>query len=212
MVFGRAGFTLVELLSALVAVAVLALLLAQAMRGGTQFWVSASKRADALDESAAALRFVRDRLAMPYPAPDANLAPRGLVFRGTQDRLEWLTDLPASWADAGGFHRAKLEVSEGISGRQLTFSWAPWQKNAAAGSALSLGPLSDFRFRYWGEEGEGKNPRWQEQWLERDILPELIEVNLVRPGGEHQTIVVAPRVTVHSGCMLDAYSKRCRGQ
>lgn len=205
-----AGFTLMELLVAMAAVAVLALMLGQAMRGGTQFWVSANRRAKSLEESSAALRFLQARLAASYPARDEVISAEGFGFAGSSTWLEWLTDLPGGWADAGGYHRAKLELADTGKGRELVFAWAPWQAEKQSAQALPLGQATDLHLSYWGSGDAAQPARWHELWENRRELPELVRLDISRPGGERQVMYVSLRIEAHAGCRIDAYAGRCR--
>ncbi|WP_428249800.1 hypothetical protein [Ferrovibrio sp.] len=195
---------MIELLAALAVVAVLSLLLAQAMRGGTQFWLQASHRVEAAEEADATLRFLRGRLAQAYPAADAALAQIGIGFEGREASLDWLSDLPAGWHDAGGYQRARLRLVDSPEGRNIEFSWSPWQGEARGWQSLSLGAVRELRFAYWSSSSG-----WRPEWLEQRWLPELIRLEIIRADGHRDSLHVAPRITARVGCRLQPMSSRC---
>lgn len=200
----EAGFTLIELLVALAVLAVLSLLLAQAMRGGTQFWSQASRRTEAAEEADAVLRFLRARLAQSYPAADSGLAQTGLGFDGREDRLEWLTSLPAGWSDAGGFQRARLQLIDEGQRRGMAFAWSPWQGEARDWQSLQLGQVSGMRLAYWDKE-----TGWRPEWRGQRRLPDLVRLEIFRSNGRNDLLHVAPRITARAGCRLQPMSSRC---
>jgi general secretion pathway protein J len=187
----QAGFTLVELLVALALLSVIT----TAILGGIDFsrrvWQTGPER-EFRAEIEAAAETLRTLLAQTLPAvaPGDDGMAR-LVFQGSPHDLVAVTlsdgrsqvggmaltriSFTAREADGGAVAIGQIRISSTVFRAGTAFAPIPTD---AATSALFHNVVS-FDLAYFGVVTPGKPPEWQNQWLGRDHLPELVAARVV---------------------------------
>ena len=163
-----AGFTLVELLAALV---VLGLVMA-VLGGGLRFGLAATRLAggapaDGLLAADRALRGLIERA-------DPGTFPEPATLRGTADALRLTTELPRG---AGPARRADVEIA--ASAGRLVLRWRPHRHAQALGPGptwreeVLADAVDHVAFAYYGDPAHGWSPAWT-----GDRLPALVRIEL----------------------------------
>ncbi len=93
------GFSLMEVLVALVLLSMIAAATSQALRLGIQFW-NATQRDDVMREHQRVASMIEGWIATALPPLAFDFEGRP-VFEGKADRLSFLTDRPAGWKLSG---------------------------------------------------------------------------------------------------------------
>lgn len=197
----EAGFTLLEVLVALVVLGFVVVGLTQ----GTRFGLRALDRQAARAATAGDLEAVDRLLRRLVAAMDPGNAREPPVVEGGRHALRMVTDLGAAAAALGS---GAAEVRLAAEAGRLTLRWTP------ARHAVSLGPLPSPRravlldgvagleIAYWGPpDEEGGPPGWQSAW-DRASLPVLVRFRLVSPTGAARRwpdIVAATRLDRDGG-------------
>lgn len=180
----RAGFTLVELLVALVVLGLVMAGLSQGLRFGLQAWDRAATMMEAGNSLDAVDRTLRRMVAQMHPGQPDQPAP---IVAGPAS-LSFVTTLP-------GLVPQRVEAVLLVDGqKRLLLRWRPYsnarfvRSSGFTDTELMRG-VSGLALSYWGSDSG-----WTESWSDPN-LPGLIRFRLgiVQPGDRQwPDIVVAP--------------------
>jgi len=197
----EAGFTLLEVLVALVVLGFVTAGLTQ----GTRFGLRALDRQAARAATAGELEAVDRLLRRLVAAMDPGSAREPPVVEGTGDALRMVTDLGAAAAALGS---GAAEVRLAAEAGRLTLRWTPARHVTPLGPpppprrAVLLEGVAGLEIAYWGPpDEEGGPPGWQGAW-DRASLPALVRFRLVFPPGAARRwpdIVAATRLDRDGG-------------
>ena len=174
----EAGFTLLEMLVALMLTALAFALLPGILRLGDRV-VGAARVFDAGSSRAPALQFVRERIATALPATVRNGQGRRVVsFRGAPEELEFVARAPMAMGLDRAVHYRLAREAGSASGLSVAVS-RPGETDAAPLRAepLALQPGARVQFRYYGRKVDEAEPRWHATWQDEAALPQLVEIN-----------------------------------
>jgi prepilin-type N-terminal cleavage/methylation domain-containing protein len=190
---GEQGFSLMEMLVALVILALLLAFLPGAFRLARQVW-TATALLDRDSGHDAGLDFLETRLAEAMPLFEPGKA--GLVnilFSGAADRLRFVA--PSRNGPAGGgLYSYTIELRPLADGRasSLMVLVAPYLGPVPQGASpppveeqILADQVTSAEFRYFGRPGLREPAAWQTAWKRSDALPDLVQLNIQRrrPGG-----------------------------
>jgi general secretion pathway protein J len=188
-----AGFTLVEVLVAMVVLGLLLGLLTTGLRLARQMSEAASVRLDAVGDVAMAQDFLARRLAAALPLPAA--AERSdLDFTGTTEALSFVAALPEQ--HGGELWRFAIGIDAGAPDRPLVVLAAPLAEPGRTPERFVLvRQVSALRIAYLGSPDlQGQEPpAWQERWEERTTLPLLVRIDalIAEPAGTRWPTLIA---------------------
>jgi general secretion pathway protein J len=179
------GFTLVEVLIALVLLSLLMLALTNAVRGMGQTEERVDAHVAASDDYRLATGWLRDTLGVVSPRTYNNTvagAPAQIpFFDGASDQLAWIGVLPARF-DAGGRHYLRLAIESDA----LVLRYAPWTGAAtfsdwdAAPSLTLAAPASGLALRYQDPATGDWSTAWPPPGLPPQTSPDLLLPSAVR--------------------------------
>lgn len=176
----QSGFTLLELLVALVVLGILMTSLSQATRFSLASWARMTWSGQQHDPVMAADRLLRRLIAETMPGTD----PMQSVMLGTRATLVFTSRLPMA---AGAVTIARMRLSL-LDNRAFALdSWPPaagrdGSKIPLPNRTIILPDVEAVAFRYWSDNRRA----WQSEWQEAG-LPDLIEIDLQLPGGGART-------------------------
>ncbi len=188
---GDAGFTLLEIVVALVVLGILLVTLSR----GMQFGIAAFDRQDHMVTTAGRLEAVDRTLRRLIGEADPGTANDGHTLVGAAHALAWRAPLPAATtADPGleGESLASLRLS--VQGDALVLASVPYRHVIAAGPppeaqrTVLVSGIERIDVSYWSDGG------WHAQWRESG-LPALVRIRLVFGEGDSRRwpdIVAAP--------------------
>lgn len=169
-----AGFTLVEVLAAMVVFGLVLALLSSGFRFGvaTTDALALSGGGDvlAVDQAVRNMVAVADPGIFPEPAP----------FIGHASTLALVTELPGG--DGGPFQRADAQLL--ATGGRLVLRWRPHRHTALTGNGpawtdtVVAEDVRAVRFGYFGRDAAGWVSAWQ-----GDALPALVRMDMVPAAG-----------------------------
>ena len=176
----QAGFTLLEILVALVVFGFLFIGLNEGTRTGFALWNLQTRRIGETEELDATARLLRTLLTgIPIlPGTAADTAPRALALTGDADRLAFVGDLPTG---LGITRRADITIE--LRAGRLVLSWAPHRHERAGAPAVAptetelIRGVERLELAYLGIASLGQPPGWHAQWAGPEI-PLLIRVRL----------------------------------
>jgi general secretion pathway protein J len=190
----QAGFTLLEMLVALVVLGLLVVGLTQGVRAGLTLWGAQTRRVGETGELDAVARVLRTLLG-EIPASTA-AAGSAIEIKGRQDSLEFVGDLPTG---LGNTHRANITIE--LRQSRLVLSWTPRRHELSSAPPPEptqtelLGGVDHIDFAYWGAPATGQPAAWQAQW-DGPELPELIRFRLGFAQGDRRRwpdLIAAPQ-------------------
>lgn len=207
------GFTLLELLIAMVLMAIMMTLLLGGLRIGASSWEQGERRAEQVSRMLVTQNFLRTYVSGALPliesAPETVSAavrptPPALLFRGDEETLEYVATLPPQVR--GGLYKFELYVAGDGRSKNLKLAMRPF--SALTGSeggepiedVVLLEGLDALRITYFGkparEDGFGgeRRPRWQDEWRQQ-FMPELIRMDITVSGEPPwPPLIIAPRI------------------
>ena len=198
----QSGFTLLELLVALVVLGFLVVGLTQGIRTGLAMWGAQTRRLSEtaeLDAGARVLRMLLTNMTALSPgnvgtgAATPNAATSNIG--ASSDKLTFVGDLPTG---LGTTRRANITLE--LNQERLVLRWTPRRHERTTApepepieTELIRG-VERLEFAYWGAASPDQPASWQDQWGSPQF-PELIRVRLTFSKGHRRrwpNLIVAP--------------------
>jgi general secretion pathway protein J len=218
-----AGFTLLELVIALVLMAMMGAVL----YGALGFAGTASDKGEAKVDATSGMRlaqaFLRAQIESQHPLRLRKVAEFPLMFGGETDELRYAAPLPSRVA-GGGVWYFRLSVARDDPRSPLILervvpdvnaAHAPDFPNDADRSVLAQN-ISEIKFGYYGRDAGAINaddPTWRDRWDNPQRLPLLVRIDVTpKQGSPWPTLIVAPRESPEAGCRAyDPTRQICAG-
>ncbi|MBE2293956.1 MAG: prepilin-type N-terminal cleavage/methylation domain-containing protein [Phycisphaerales bacterium] len=190
----QAGFTLLELIVAIVLMGLVMVMLYGGLRLGLNGWESGEQRAEATNRLRSVEEFLRRQLVQSMTVYETNGDPpkRFVVFSGRAEEIEFVASMPARLTQTD-LYRMRIGVSDG----KLWLRWRPYlPSDATAGEereTVLLEGVSAAEWAYFGPEQDDdqKPPRWQADWTSTERRPLLVRLNLTMGNEPWPDLVVA---------------------
>jgi len=216
------GFTMIELMIALVLLA----LMSAVLFGSLNLAGRSSEAGNAKAESSSGMRlaadFLRTQLAAQHPQRMLKIAEFPLLFGGDAEQLRYAAPLPGR-VGLGGvwYYRLKLANVPGREKPSLILERMIPDVGALDKPDFSdvehsvlADDIKELKFGYYGVNTGAsldEAPTWRDQWDDPQLLPQLIRVDVTpQKGSPWPTLVIAPREAPEAGCRSwDATRKRC---
>jgi general secretion pathway protein J len=193
------GFTLLEVLVALLVLGLLVLGLSQGVRTSLDLRQAQMRRLGNMAELDAAQRLLRTVLSRLPLSPDGNRMVGSKTapgFSGEAERIKFVGDLPTG---LGPNRRADMSLS--VQNGRLVLAWTPHLHEQSlappappAETALLHG-IEKVDLAYWATPAGGQTPGWQSRWAESEP-PALIRLRLAFGETDRRRwpdLIVAPR-------------------
>ena len=204
------GFTLLELIVALVLLALLSGVLFGAVRLAGRSTDGGDAKAVASASMRLAEQFLRANLEAQHPSRMRKMADWPLLFSGTSDQIRYTARLPARVAGGGIWFyrlvvRTDLPHSPLVIERMipdLTADAVPGFDNAE--HSVLAEDIASLRIGYFGRDpdaGSAAEPSWHDQWNDAQRLPMMIRIDVTpKEGPPWPTLYVAPHESPEAGC------------
>lgn len=213
------GFTLVEMLVSLAILSMMAAMLLNGLQSVAMFGARSVQKLDADDGIVAGQRILRGRIGQlravvdrnsTTPIIDASGDERSFSFvapplaNGEPDSL-WRYRIAATPAGDLVLYTANiLDDRYNFAERDLR-GWRP---------LTILGNVQTLRITYFGPQRTGTHSAWQNTWQYRPQPPALVRIRVEMRTGDRRhwpDLVVRPRATENTACILDVLTGRCKG-
>ena len=196
----RCGFTLLEMLVALVVLGFLVVGLTQGVRAGLALWHAQRHRLTETADLDAVARMLRSLLtqmpAIPMSEP-VNSINGAAVAKGSEDRFAFVGDLPTGF----GMTR-RADITLGFTHQSLVLFWTPHRHEiwltpqpTLAETGLVHG-IERLELAYWGAPAPGQPAGWQARW-DGPEPPDLVRLRLIFAKGDRRRwpdLIAAPRL------------------
>jgi len=194
-----AGFTLLELLVAIVLMALLTTILLAAFRFEARQLDRQATRLSQSAEVPVAYSFIKAHLADARPLLPVNSRGVSIAFDGSSTGISFLGTAPES-APQGGLYLFTINV---VAAR-LRANWRRFEGMLPAadeaGEAVLLDRVRRAKVSYFGSSEPGADPQWRGEWRDLPYLPALVRLELDFVDGEQPpALVVAPRLAPLQG-------------
>ncbi len=181
------GFTLLEILFALVLMAFAMVAVWGALRTGAKLSRDADVSIQQSDRVRAVQQFLREYLGGAQPqayVPAQDQSAR--MFEGAPRRLSWVAPMPAQLGDGGLFVQTLQLVPKKDSPRyELQLTYAPLSSDTSLPPPATPEPLlddvADGAFQYLVAGNRGESPHWQDTWQSTSGLPLAVRI-AIKPG------------------------------
>lgn len=214
------GFTLVELIVALVLMAGMAAILFGSLSLAARSWDGGEAKVGQVSDMRAAQTYLRAQISAQYPQRMWKVAELPLLFAGERDEMRYAAVLPERVA-AGGVYFFRLAVVRTEEKSQLVQERVVPDVSAleepefgdVERSVLADG-IAELRIGYFGRDpgaSDADTPTWRERWEDRQRLPLLVRLDVTPvKGPAWPTLVVEPRRSPEAGCPVwDPAQNRC---
>ena len=221
--FRAQGFTLIELMVALLLMAGIASILYGSLALAGRSWDGGEAKAEQVSDMRAALTYLRTQLSEQYPQRIWKKPEISLMFAGERDELRYAAVLPERVAGGGVYYFRLAVVRNGEKSQLVQERTIPDVSSPQApefGNAersVLADDIAELRIGYFGRDANAANtadavaPTWRDRWEDGQRLPLLMRLD-VKPvkGVAWPTLVVEPRRSPEAGCPVwDPGAGRC---
>lgn len=215
------GFTLLELLVALVLLGLLATMSLGGVRLGVRTWETVTGKSEETGRALMVRSFLLRELpqAMPLTLSEADGTER-LAYDGDRESLTFVAPL-ATHFGLGGAQRLRLAVLEGEGGpdegKRLVLVRRVFYPDDAFDAAdeqrdeshVLLDGIAEAAFSY---RAAGEDSGWSDTWQGEEQLPGLVRLDVTfrdAATGDWPTLLAVRRITADAGCLIPAGTTPC---
>jgi general secretion pathway protein J len=220
--WGVAGFTLIELIIALVLLALIASLMFGSLSMAARSWDGGEAKAEAVSSMRQAQSFLREQIEAELPLRVKKAAELPLMFAGERDEIRYAAALPPR-VQEGGAYFFRLAVMRNGDKSQLvlerTIPDPAATQNPEFNSAdhtVLADDIAELHVSYFGRDANAADvdtPTWRDKWDDPQRLPLLMRIDVIPAKGlPWPTLTVEPRRAPESACAsYDPTRNRCVG-
>lgn len=213
------GFSLLEVLAALVLLTLVLLGVYSGIRTATRIVRSGEARIERLDEVRSSQQFLRRELAQSLAIPfERNDDGDGIVVNADTRKLRFVSPLPGYLGKQGPQLQTLELVRDGDDGYRLQVGFATLPPDGSASVTVGdpevlLTGITDGHFVYRGNDEQGQPMDWADHWADGRRLPALARIDLTLAGGTRWPSLVVPmRVDATAVGAPGSLTRGLRGQ
>lgn len=207
-----AGFTLIEVLIAMTLLSFMVVLLFSSLRICAKSWEQGENKIAEVNEVAVVYNFFQKHLASATPlwndfiaggevdtanqpetgaatdnGSDTESMNKTFSFQGTKNALQFVSVFPAS-AGRAGMQLFSIEQLQEDNEQVLKVTLTPFFPLAKGEEwnqeeVVLLRHVSDFELSYFGAVDNTDKYEWQDEWLKKDVHPQLVKINISTTDG-----------------------------
>lgn len=192
----QSGFTLVEMIVALIVVSLLVTLVYGALRTGMRSWEASQEQVEKLNAMRIGWNFIHQTLGNARQVNDPDAEERSVLFYGENDRLGFVSDMP-SHLGLGGRYLVEILPMKQAGETRLVFKrilfsdFEQLGQSAPYQEAILSDQLEALTFEYFGQKANDADGAWHADWLEQNVLPSLVRVTVEETSGSRWPVLVA---------------------
>ncbi len=220
----QSGFTMIELMIALVLLALMSAVLFGSLNLAGRSSDAGAAKADASSGMRLAGDYLRTQLAAQHPQRMRKVQDFPLLFGGEADQLRYAAAMPGRVGTGGiWYYRLRVETVAGrdkpslILERMIPDVNSPDRPEFAdAEHSVLADDIKELKLGYYGIDNNAsvdEAPTWRDRWDDPQLLPQLIRIDVTPvKGPAWPTLVVAPREAPEAGCRSwDVNRHHCNG-
>ncbi|PKM12839.1 MAG: prepilin-type cleavage/methylation domain-containing protein [Gammaproteobacteria bacterium HGW-Gammaproteobacteria-3] len=188
------GFTLIEVMLGMTLLSIIVVLLFSTLRISAQSWEAGENKIAQVSESALVYHFFQRHLATARPLwKDSSgdkkfsafeVPASDFAFQGTSNTLQFVSAFPASagrpglqlfnieWAEQDGKNVIKVTITPFFTAADGQL-WEPEEE-------ILLDDVQNFQLAYFGFDENSGAGFWQDTWLDRRKMPNLVKISIAR--------------------------------
>jgi prepilin-type N-terminal cleavage/methylation domain-containing protein len=198
------GFTLIELVIAMLLLGLIALAVESGLHFGTRVWERSQQSAKSANMIDMGQTILREILSQAIP----RFKGEYITFSGEPSTLEFDCIPPQAFAENGTTH-ASLSITEETEEDDVILKVNSIINPAAVRKATLIRGVNGLRFSYL--DASGKIPVWLSYWRDRNRLPDAIRIATDdQSSSRWPTLIIRPFLSQGSNCVLDPVSMKCR--
>jgi general secretion pathway protein J len=177
------GFTLIEVLIAMTLLSIMVVLLFSSLNICAESWEKGESKISDVNEVAVVYNFFQRHLSEALPLwNDLSEEEKTFSFQGKAQSLQFISAFPAS-ADRSGLQLFSLDLQEEDNEQVIKVTITPffpvaegeeWHKE----EVTLIKHVKEFSMAYLGSIDGMSEGSWQDEWLDIDILPRLLKINI----------------------------------
>ena len=215
----HAGFTLLEMVVALVILGAMLALLYSGLSFAARGWEAGDANGRRTADRRIGENFLRREVSELFPMRWKEPTVVKFAFEGGRERLRFVSSRPAG-IQQGGLSLVELEVREedrGSKRKNLVMrrampddeakSFAPLE--AAEPTRLIEG-VQSVAFEYFGAENDFTPPAWTDEWKWPSRIPEMIRLRILADDGPQPEMIMRINLGEEAGCLENAFQRNCR--
>ena len=214
-----AGFTLVEIMVAMVLLSITMLLLYSGLSFALRSWDAGDVNGRRTADRRLGENFLRRELSELFPMRFKDATQLKVAFEGGANRIRFVSSR-APGVQAGGISLVGIEIEEDREKHTkdlVMYRAMPDDEAKDFGPLdrgerhLLLGGVEQVTFGYFGAENEFAEPKWQDTWDIAGRIPEMVRVRMQgKDGAALPELVVRVVLGEEAGCLENSFQRLCR--
>ena len=187
-----AGFTLLELIISITLVAIIVLIISVAANLGYRSFNAGEKKMNAVERLRSSLTIIDAQIQSGVPLTSEDGGVKQYNFMGEQDSLKFSTNY-SIWGGQRGYVIVNYRVDTDDRGKRTLFAseYKVGMENQKETKLLE--GFDEITFDYYKQDATEEEGEWITQWVDEEMMPTRIRVNLVR-GSNSLSYIMPVRV------------------
>lgn len=187
-----AGFTLLELIISITLVAIIVLIISVAANLGYRSFNSGEKKMNAVERLRSSLTIIDAQIQSGVPLTLEDGGVKQYNFMGEQDSLKFSTNY-SIWGGQRGYVIVNYRVDTDDRGKRTLFAseYKVGMENQKETKLLE--GFDEITFDYYKQDATEEEGEWITQWVDEEMMPIRIKINLVR-GSNSLSYIMPVRV------------------
>ena len=187
-----AGFTLLELIISITLVAIIVLIISVAANLGYRSFNSGEKKMNAVERLRSSLTIIDAQIQSGVPLTLEDGGVKQYYFMGEQDSLKFSTNY-SIWGGQRGYVIVNYRVDTDDRGKRTLFAseYKVGMENQKETKLLE--GFDEITFDYYKQDATEEEGEWITQWVDEEMMPTRIRINLVR-GSNSLSYIMPVRV------------------
>jgi general secretion pathway protein J len=216
---GQSGFTLIELVVAMVILGSMMVLLYSGLAFALRSWDAGDVNGRRTADRRIGENFLRREVTEIFPMRWKDPGAVKFAFEGAEQRMRFVSSRPAG-VSLGGLSLVNLEVEPGEVARSHNLVM---RRVMADPDSNDFGPLdhaersiliadvASVAFSYFGSENDFSDPRWVDAWSFQGRMPQMVRMRMKASDGTPlPEVVMKVMVGEEAGCLENTYQRQCR--
>jgi general secretion pathway protein J len=187
-----AGFTLLELIISITLVAIIVLIISVAANLGYRSFNAGEKKMNAVERLRSSLTIIDAQIQSGVPLTLEEGGVKQYYFAGEQDSLKFSTNY-SIWGGQRGYVIVNYRVDTDDRGKRTLFAseYKVGMENQKETKLLE--GFDEITFDYYKQDATEEEGEWITQWVDEEMMPIRIRINLVR-GSNSLSYIMPVRV------------------